>query len=235
MRAMILAAGRGERMRPLTDSLPKPLLKVNGKPLIQWHVENLTRCGFKQIVINYAYLGRMIEDHLGDGSAYGCHIHYSREVEALETAGGIANTLSVLDDVFVIVNADIFCDFDFSKLISKMDHMDSDSDASMAHLVMVSNPEHHPEGDFALIGNQLHLKEDASNFLTYSGIGIYRTSMFRHIQPGNKGKLSPLLQEWIKKGKISGQHHSGLWTDVGTPERLKNLNAQLTTNNELSL
>lgn len=230
---MILAAGRGERMRPLTDSLPKPLLKVNGKPLIQYHVENLTRCGFNQIVINYAYLGSMIENHLGDGSAYGCDIHYSREVDALETAGGIANALALLNDVFLIVNADIFCDFDFSTLISKMNDMENDSDKNIAHLVMVDNPEHHPEGDFALMNNQLNLEGD--HFLTYSGIGVYRTSMFRHIQPGNKGKLSPLLQDGIIKGKISGQHYSGLWTDVGTPERLKNLNTQLTTNNELSL
>jgi MurNAc alpha-1-phosphate uridylyltransferase len=233
MRAMILAAGRGERMRPLTDSMPKPLLKVNGKPLIQWHVENLVRCGFKDIVINYAYLGSMIENHLGDGSKYDCSIRYSREAEALETAGGIANALNLLDEVFLIVNGDIFCDFDFATLTKKISAMIDNPDSDMAHLVMVSNPEHHPEGDFALNHHQIFLEGNAR--LTYSGIGIYRTGGFRHIQPGSKGKLSPLLQEWIKKGKVSGQHHTGLWTDVGTPERLKNLNAQLTTNNEVSL
>jgi MurNAc alpha-1-phosphate uridylyltransferase len=233
MRAMILAAGRGERMRPLTDSMPKPLLKVNGKPLIQWHVENLVRCGFKDIVINYAYLGNMIENYLGDGSQYDCSIRYSREAEALETAGGIANALNLLDEVFLIVNGDIFCDFDFATLMKKISAMIDNPDSDMAHLVMVSNPEHHLEGDFALNHNQIFL--DGTARLTYSGIGIYRASGFRHIHPGSKGKLSPLLQEWIKKGKVSGQHHTGLWTDVGTPERLKNLNAQLTTNKEVSL
>ena len=219
MKAMILAAGRGERMRPLTDVTPKPLLEAGGKPLIVWHIERLARAGFKELVINHAHLGGQIESALGEGSRLGVSIRYSPEVEALETAGGIANALPLLgDEPFLVVNGDIFCDYDFAVLPRELD-------ALSAWLVMVDNPVHHPGGDFAL--REGKVLEAGEHKLTFSGIGLYRPEMFAPIAPGAKAKLAPLLREQMAAGKVSGEHYRGFWLDVGTPERLRQLDMEL--------
>lgn len=215
---MILAAGRGERMRPLTDVTPKPLLPVAGKPLIVWHLERLARAGFRDIVINHAHLGEQIEALLGDGAAWGVRIAYSAEPQgALETAGGIANALPMLGNApFLVVNGDIFCDWDFARAQIGDAH---------AHLVLVANPSHHPDGDFALDGAKVGLGGTAQ--LTFSGIGIYRPGLFAGIARGQPAKLAPLLREAIAAGRVTGERHAGRWEDVGTPERLAALDAEL--------
>ncbi len=225
MKAMILAAGRGERMRPLTDTIPKPLLQVGGKPLIVWHVEKLALAGFDAIVINHANLGEMIEHQLGNGEDFDIDIFYSPETSALETAGGIANALPLLgDQAFAVVNADIFCDFDFRDLHAEALLLQEDSSRS-AHLVLVNNPEHHPDGDFVL-QNGLLVPEGAP-CLTFSGMGIYRPELFHGIPRGEKAALAPLIRAGIADGRVSGEHFSGMWTDVGTPARLARLNEAL--------
>ena len=214
---MILAAGRGERMRPLTDSLPKPLLEVNGQALIVRQIEHLARAGIGEIVINVAHLGHMIEHTLGDGQAYGVNIAYSREASALETAGGIAYALDLLGNApFLAVNSDIYCDFDYASLIAKSPELQA------ACLVLVDNPEHHPEGDFYLERNSI--VTGGQTKLTFSGIGLYRPSLFASIVRGQPAKLAPLLRSAIEAGKVEGIHHRGTWVDVGTPERLAELN-----------
>lgn len=218
MKAMILAAGRGERMRPLTDHTPKPLLVVGGKPLIVWHIERLAKAGFKEIVINHAHLGGQIESALNDGRAWGVHIQYSPELSALETAGGIANALPLLGlDPFLVVNGDVFTEIDFASLVIDVD--------DLAHLVMVDNPVQHPQGDFALIGDRL--LTDGEHKLTFSGIGVYHPDLFVQVKRGEASKLAPLLKEAMNKSLVSGQHYQGLWHDVGTPERLNTLDKQL--------
>jgi MurNAc alpha-1-phosphate uridylyltransferase len=218
MRAMILAAGRGERMRPLTDRTPKPLLAVGGKPLIVWHIERLVRAGVRDIVINHAWLGEQIEAALGDGQAFGASIVYSREHSALETAGGIAQALPLLgDDAFLVVNADVFTDFDFATLA------DLALGAALAHLVLIDNPAHHPRGDFALVEGKV--TDDSANRLTFSGIGVYRPALFAGIPPGGRAQLAPLLREAMRGGRVTGRHYRGRWTDVGTAERLAELDA----------
>ncbi len=216
---MILAAGRGERMRPLTDHTPKPLLPVAGKPLIVWHLERLARAGFRDIVINHAHLGDQIEALLGDGDAWGLRIQYSAESQgALETAGGIANALPLLgDDPFLVINGDIFCDWDFTRANA----------INMAHLVLINNPPHHPGGDFTLTEGKVGAGETAR--LTFSGIGIYRPELFAGIARGQPAKLAPLLRAAIDAGQITGEHHTGRWVDVGTPERLTALDTELST------
>ncbi len=218
---MILAAGRGERMRPLTDHTPKPLLPVAGKPLIVWHLERLARAGFRDIVINHAHLGDEIEALLGAGDAWGVRIHYSAEpVGALETAGGIANALHLLGDTpFLVVNGDIFCDWDVGRANGAL------APEMLAHLVLVDNPPQHPAGDFTLTQQKVGVGGTAR--LTFSGIGIYRTELFAGIVRGQPAKLAPLLHETIDAGRISGEHHLGRWVDVGTPERLAALDAEL--------
>lgn len=223
MKAMILAAGRGERMRPLTDHTPKPLLQVGGKPLIAWHLERLAAAGFKEIVINHAHLGSQIEAALGDGSTWGVHIQYSPEKIALETAGGIANAMHLLGDApFLVVNGDVFTDVDFSVL--KLTAPD------LAHLVMVDNPPQHAAGDFALRNGRL--AADGSERLTFSGIGIYHPKLFAGITPGEAAKLAPLLKAAMAQGLVGGSHHLGVWHDIGTPERLQALDSQLLTVNQ---
>ena len=224
LRVMLLAAGHGERMRPLTDHTPKPLLKVGGKPLIIWHIENLVRAGLHEIVINHAHLGEQIEKALGNGSQFGARIQYSAEAQALETAGGIANALSLLgNEPFAVINSDIFCDYDFARLAPQAASLQSNGDA--AHLVLVDNPVHHPKGDFPLHNGRIA----NHNNLTFSGIGIYRPELFGNIPRGSKAPLAPLLREQITLGKVSGEHHRGVWVDVGTPQRLNELNQQLHT------
>ncbi len=230
MKAMILAAGRGERMRPLTDVTPKPLLPVAGKPLIVWHLERLARAGFRVIVINHAHLGDQIERLLGDGAAWNLDIRYSPEPPgALETAGGIANALPLLgDDPFLVVNGDIFCDWDFAH--ARRIAVD------LAHLVLVDNPPHHPAGDFTLDGAKVGTGGTATAGsaasmgtakLTFSGIGIYRPELFAGIVRGQSARLAPLLRESMAAGRVTGEKHTGRWEDVGTPGRLAALDAEL--------
>jgi MurNAc alpha-1-phosphate uridylyltransferase len=218
MKVMILAAGRGERMRPLTDHTPKPLLLVGGKPLIVWHIERLAKAGFKEVVINHAHLGNQIELMLKDGSAWGVSIQYSPELSALETAGGIANALPLLGlDPFLVVNGDVFTEIDFASLVLNSD--------DLAHLIMVDNPPQHPQGDFALIGDRLMV--DGISKLTFSGVGVYHPNLFVSVKPGEAAKLAPLLKDAMNKGLVTGQYHQGVWHDIGTPERLNALDKQL--------
>lgn len=225
MMAMLLAAGRGERMRPLTDHTPKPLLEIGGKPLIVWHIENLVRAGITELVINHAHLGAQIEAALGDGSRFGARIQYSPETRALETAGGIANALPLLgDEPFAVINGDIFCDYNFAHLTGRAASLQAGGDA--AHLVMVDNPAQHPNGDFGLHQQRI---TDYAPKLTFSGIGIYRPSLFAHLARGSIAPLAPLLRAQITAGKVSGEHHRGLWVDVGTPQRLAELDRQITS------
>jgi len=220
MKAMILAAGRGERMRPLTDAIPKVLLEVRGKSLIVRLIEALAHSGTREIVINHAHLGHMIEAALGDGRRFGVAIRYSREAEALGTAGGIAQALPLLGDrPFLAVNGDLFCDFDFSALIG------SALEQNLARLVLVANPRHHPQGDFALNGRQV--AEAGQSRLTFSGIGLYRPELFSSIRPGSKGQLATLLRAAMARGLVTGEMHRGIWHDVGTPARLSALNERV--------
>jgi N-acetyl-alpha-D-muramate 1-phosphate uridylyltransferase len=215
MKAMILAAGRGERMRPLTDHTPKPLLSVAGKPLIVHTIHQLVAAGFTELVINHAHLGQQIEDVLGDGQQFGAHICYSPEYEgALETAGGIINALPLLgDEPFLVVNGDVATNFPFAELINRR--------VDLAHLIMIDNPEHHPQGDFCLHDNG-NITDDGLNKLTFSGIGIYHPALFSSTPPG-KHKLAPLLRAGMADGRVSGQKFTGFWMDIGTPERLQEL------------
>lgn len=220
MRAMILAAGRGERMRPLTDNVPKPLLMVGGKPLIVWHIERLADAGVKEIVINHAHLGLQIESALGNGAMWGVTIQYSPEATALETAGGIANALPLLgSEPFLVVNGDVFTDIDFAHLIA------SNPMRTLAHLVLVENPPQHPEGDFFLKENRV--TETGENRYTFSGIGVYHPAVFNGVPSRGAAKLAPILRELIPQHQVSGQLYCGMWHDIGTPERLIALNAQL--------
>lgn len=221
MKAMILAAGRGERMRPLTDHCPKPLLKVGGRPLIEYHLLRLAEAGLSDVVINLAYLGGQIEACLGDGGRYGLRIHYSREGErGLETGGGIAHALPLLGPgPFLIVNGDIYCDYPFAPLVGA-----GLQDGDLAHLVMVPNPAQHPGGDFALRSGRLQAEGETR--YTYSGIGLYRAELVAG-QAQRNFALAPLLRAAMDAGKISGELYTGVWQDVGTPERLQALNTEL--------
>ena len=221
--AMLLAAGRGERMRPLTDHTPKPLLAVGGKALIVWHLERLAQAGITELVINHAHLGEQIINMLGDGNKYGVSIRYSAEIKALETAGGIANALPLLgDEPFAVINADIYCEYDFSRLPLHAAALMNKGD--MAHLIMVPNPEQHPNGDFGLY--QARITSNAPK-LTFSGMGIYQPVLFQNISRGTIAPLAPILREQIEQGKISGELYEGLWVDVGTPQRLQLLDKLL--------
>jgi MurNAc alpha-1-phosphate uridylyltransferase len=223
MKAMILAAGRGERMRPLTDRTPKPLLPVGGKPLIVWHIERLAKAGFRDIVINHAHLGSQIEAALGNGSQFGVSIRYSSETEALETAGGIANAMPLLGaSPFLVVNGDVYLDFDFAAVKGKL------QESQLAWLLLVDNPAHNPNGDFALSGDTVVQRGD--QMLTFSGIGIYRPELFDSVVRGSKAKLAPLLRAAMASGKVGGAHHAGRWADVGTPQRLLELDQELNAN-----
>lgn len=221
---MILAAGRGERMRPLTDHTPKPLLKVGGKPLIVWHIERLTNAGFKEIVINHAHLGSQIEDALGDGAQWGANISYSPEKIALETAGGIANALPLLGDKpFLVVNGDTFTDIDFQSAALQANNNEASRGIKnpRAHLVLVNNPPQHPKGDFAIQDGLL--KNTGEPMLTFSGVGVYHPALFAYIARGEPAKLAPLLRQAIAENQATAQHHQGVWHDIGTPARLTEL------------
>lgn len=225
MRAMILAAGRGERMRPLTDHTPKPLLQVGGRPLIAWHIARLAAAGFTELVINHAWLGDKIEAALGDGSRWGVSIAYSREGVALETAGGIATALPLLGDApFVVVNGDVLTDADYTALRAAAGQLDGH--ARLAHLLLVANPAHHPQGDFGLLPDgRVAASPSDGDALTFSGVGAYHPALFAGCTPGRPAKLAPLLRGAMARGQVHGQRHDGVWLDVGTPERLAEADA----------
>jgi len=217
-KAMILAAGRGERLRPLTDETPKPLIKVGGKSLIEYHLENLATAGYKEIIINTAWLAEKIHRQLGDGANYGVSIKYSDEGEALETAGGIIKALPLLgDNPFLVVNGDIWCDFNFSTLPAL-------ETGIHAHLILVNNPEHNEQGDFSLQDGLI--KNTGETMFTFSGIGLYKADFFKN-QTTAIAPLAPLLRKECDNNIISGQIHKGSWTDAGTVERLQKLDREL--------
>ena len=212
MKAMILAAGKGERMRPLTLTTPKPLVRAAGVPLIEYHLRALAAAGFNEIVINHAWLGQQIEDHLGNGSRFGLSIQYSPEGEPLETGGGILRALPLLgDDAFVVVNGDIWTDYDFSVLHQPIN--------GLAHLVLADNPPHHPNGDFTLIDGKVQDGEPDAQTLTYSGIAVLHPQLFDGCSDG-AFKLAPLLRNAMANGEVTGERLKGHWVDVGTHERL---------------
>ena len=226
MKAFILAAGRGERMRPLTDHTPKPLLMAGGKALIAWHLERLAAAGFREIIINHAHLGLLIEQTLGDGAQWGLHIQYSPEPPgALETAGGIATALPLLgDEPFLVVNGDVYCDFDFGRFF----RLTVEGWKPAAHLVMVANPAHHTGGDFSLDGERVVYANGEQTF-TYAGIGVFSPTFFADVQSGTIMKLRPLLDAAIAAGTLTGERFAGRWVDVGTPQRLAELDQELKT------
>ena len=216
-KAMILAAGRGERMRPLTDTLPKPLLQVGGQALIEYHLHNIQRAGITEVVINHAWLGEKIEAALGDGSRYGLKISYSPEGEALETGGGLLQALPLLGEApFIAINGDIWTDYTLAQLPAEP--------AGLAHLVLVDNPPHHPDGDFALQDDRV-LATGEPRF-TFSGIGVYRPELFSGQQQA-RFPLAPLLREAMARGEISGEYYDGCWFDIGTPQRLQELDQSI--------
>lgn len=223
MKAMILAAGRGERMRPLTDHLPKPLLEVGGRPLIVWHIEALRAAGITDLVINHAHLGHKLVETLGDGSALGVRIAWSAEPGgALETAGGIAHARHLLGDApFIVVNGDIWCDAAFAALAQSASALHATGDLS--HLLLVSNPAHNPDGDFVLRDGRVF--DQGGGRLTFSGIGAYHPSLFDGLDPDTPAKLAPLLRAAMREGRVSGALHGGHWHDVGTPQRLAEVDA----------
>lgn len=215
---MILAAGRGERMRPLTDHTPKPLLPVGEKPLIVWHLEHLAQAGFKEVVINHAHLGSQIEAALGDGAKWGLHIKYSPEHVALETAGGIANALELLgSEPFLVINGDVFTDIPFEHLVL--------APSKLMHLVLIDNPPQHSQGDFVFESEIIKL--EGGSKLTFSGVGVYHPALFAEIKRGEPAKLAPILRQAIADNKATAEYFKGVWHDIGTPERLMALNQQL--------
>ena len=238
MKALIFAAGLGERMRPLTDRTPKPLLVAGGKPLIVWHLEKLAAIGVRDVVVNTSWLAEQFPRQLGDGERWGLKIRYSYEGPfPLETGGGMWNALSLLEDAlganepFIAVNGDIWTDYDFARLPG--------DPRGNAHLVLVDNPAHHPKGDFALLEDE-SIASDGESKLTFSGIGVYRPCLFDDWRetigdaPGSdetppRFKLAPLLRAAMARSEVAGEHHRGKWTDVGTPQRLAELNAHLTS------
>ncbi|TBW58873.1 nucleotidyltransferase family protein [Marinobacter halodurans] len=220
MKAMILAAGKGERMRPLTLETPKPLLQAGGKALIEHQIGKLAGAGFRELVINPSWLGDKLQTALGDGRQYGVHIHYSPEPEPLETAGGIRQALPWLtgdDDWFLVVNSDIWCDFDLGSLEPSVN--------DQAVLVLTDNPPQHPDGDFHLTATG-RVTDSGDPRLTFSGISLLHRSLFEHLEPGYR-KLAPLLREAMANDRVAGVHHRGEWQDIGTPERLASLDRQL--------
>ena len=226
MRAMILAAGEGRRMRPLTDETPKPLLQVGGVPLLERHLLGLRDAGVNDVVVNASYLGEQIAAFCGDGDRWGLRIEVSREAAPLETAGGIIEALPLLGEApFLVVNGDVYCDYPLKRLI------DRPIESGQGHLVLVDNPAHHPEGDFRLVDDTVQQPEDTvsadagpGNTLTFSGIALYAADFFAGYERGKRA-LKPLFDEAILQGRLSGELFAGVWSDVGTPERLAALNA----------
>lgn len=224
MKVFILAAGRGERMRPLTDHTPKPLLEAGGKPLIVWHLERLAACGFRDVIVNHAHLGEQIEAALGNGRQFSLNIRYSPEPPgALETAGGIAHALPLLGDgPFLVVNGDVWCEWDFRRALNLRDRM--------AHLVFVANPPQHAGGDFCLDGEVVrYASSGIGATLTYAGTGVFSPAFFADVPRGAVMKMRPLLDAAIAKEIVTGERHAGRWVDVGTPQRLAELDQELRT------
>ena len=238
MRAMVLAAGRGERMRPLTDACPKPLLHAGGKPLIVWHIERLVAAGYADLVINVSYLADQITASLGDGSRFGARIAYSHEAEPMESAGGIAQALHLLGDgPSLIVAADIFTDFDYASL-ARARWLIAEAGSNhagvspLAHLVLVPTREFRPEGDYSLlrIGDDIpygRVGVGGSPRWTWTGIGIFSSRLLREIPFGKKIPLLPFFVDWMGRGLVSGELYSGLWENLGTPEQLRQLDVKL--------
>jgi MurNAc alpha-1-phosphate uridylyltransferase len=221
MKVMLLAAGRGERLRPLTDEVPKALVEAGGKPLIGWHLERLARAGFREAVINVSHLGERIVERIGDGARYGLRVQYSRERERLETAGGIANALPLLGrEPFLLVNADVYCECDFARFQTFA------LGERLAHLVLVPNPPHRPKGDFSLRAGRVG--SDAAPRYTYAGVAVMKPALVAAVTPGDKAPLAPLLYDAAARGLLGGELYEGLWQDVGTIERLAELEAHLT-------
>jgi MurNAc alpha-1-phosphate uridylyltransferase len=218
MKAMILAAGRGERMRPLTDHTPKPLLQAGGRALIEYPIEALRRAGIRELVINYAHLGDVLVEYLGDGRRYGVQIQYSAEPEgALETGGGIKRALPLLgDQPFLVVNGDVWTDYPYTQKTL--------ATGRLAHLILVANPPHHPAGDFCLSDAEVHAGGEPR--LTFSGLGLYHPDLFADT-PDGRFPLAPLLRKAMRDGRVSGEYYSGKWLDIGTPQRLAELDRQL--------
>lgn len=219
---MILAAGRGERMRPLTDTTPKPLLEVGGKPLIVWHIEKLAKAGFEEIIINIAHLGDKIPQALGDGSRWGVKLHFSDEQNegALESAGGVVKALPLLgNEPFLVVNGDVWCDYEFNSSYEL-------GDGILAHLILVPNPEHNQKGDFSIKKDMV--SSDGNVKYTFSGIGYYSPSLFKYLEYGKRG-LGDLLRDTMLHDAVSGEIYKGIWHDIGTPERLEEINKVVKT------
>ena len=224
----LLAAGRGERMRPLTDELPKPLLTIKNKSLLAWHLEALCAAGIKDVVINHAWLGHKIEKALGNGSQFGLNITYSPETSALETAGGIYKALPLLNpsDYFLVINGDVFSpNLPIDQLLEQVSSLRSMPNQPLAHLLMVPNPVQHPEGDFYLKDSKVATEPlDGAEKLTFSGIGLYHRDLFKDVELDVPAKLAPLLREAMADNRVSGEKYPGPWHDVGTPQRLQELN-----------
>jgi len=229
--AMILAAGRGERMRPLSDTTPKPLLRAGGKPLIVWQLLALARAGIRDIAINVSHLADRMIDEVGDGTALGVRVRWSREAAPLETAGGIATATPLLPDgPAIIVSGDIWTAYDYAQLLPIAARMRGDAASARVHLVMVPNPVYHPTGDFMLCADArqaLRVKTGAGPRLTYGNIGVYDTALFRELPRGERLKLLPLLLDWIAADRVSGELYEGGWDNVGTPADLARLDAAL--------
>lgn len=223
MKAMVLAAGLGVRLRPLTDQVPKALVEAGGKPLVAWHLERLARAGFREAVINVSHLGERIIERIGDGARFGLRLHYSRERERLETAGGIANALGLLGrEPFLLVNADVYCECDFSSL-GKVQLGER-----LAYLVLVPNPPHRPAGDFSLARGRVG--NDPAPRYTYAGVAVMAPALVDPVTPGEKAPLAPLLYDAVARGLLGGELYEGLWQDVGTVERLAELEKLLREN-----
>jgi MurNAc alpha-1-phosphate uridylyltransferase len=225
----LLAAGRGERMRPLTDELPKPLLTIQNKSLLAWHLEALSSAGIQDVVINHAWLGKKIEEALGNGSQFGLNISYSPETSALETAGGIRRALPLLkpSDYFLVINGDVFSpNLPIQQLLDRASILRSMPSRPLAHLLMVPNPTQHPEGDFYIKDSMVANEPlDGAEKLTFSGIGLYHRDLFKDLELDVPTKLAPILREAMAKNRVSGEKYHGPWHDVGTPQRLQELNA----------
>jgi MurNAc alpha-1-phosphate uridylyltransferase len=224
-RAVILAAGRGERMRPLTDATPKPLLQVGGKAIIEWQVERLAKGGFRELVVNHSHLGEQIERGLGDGSRYGVRIRYSHEPRALETAGGIAQALHLLDgEPFAVVSGDIYTDFDYATLIPAARAIAADPVRQAAHFVLVDNPPWHAAGDMGLENGRV---SRAGERLTYGNIAVFHPALFADVAPGTWLKLFPWAYRFVDEGRVTGERFAGTWENVGTPQQLAALDRRL--------
>ena len=223
MKAIVLAAGRAERMRPLSDTTPKALLRAGGRSLIEWQIARLVQAGFRDLVINVCHLGEQIEAALGSGDPFGARIAYSREIVALETAGGIAQALDRIGNApFIAINADIYCEYDYARLRPVLAALENPQTPCLAHLVLVDNPSHHPEGDFAL-ADDAAVRENGARRLTFSGIGAYRPALFAGIGAGERRALGPMLHRLARDGALRGEYFAGRWMDVGTPQRLEAL------------